>query len=97
MDNGDILADPVTIRFTKSDGSVVVEGDLLEDEARAGSVISAIYVTAVAHAPRGAWPLGFLDRYEADEQVIARYASIARTAEGFSQFLDRWLEAREAA
>jgi glutaconate CoA-transferase subunit A len=75
----------------------ITDGNLLEDEARAGGVIPALYVTAIAHAPRGAWPLGFLDRYEGDSPVLARYASMARTVEGFAQFIEGWLETRVAA
>src|SRR3954464_6632472 len=38
-------------------------GDMLEDELLAPGVISSIYVSAVAQAPRGAWPLGMADAY----------------------------------
>jgi glutaconate CoA-transferase subunit A len=62
----------------------IVEGNLLEDEARAGSVVPALYVEAVAHAPRGAWPLGFGDAYPVDAAFMARYAATAATAEGFA-------------
>jgi glutaconate CoA-transferase subunit A len=56
----------------------------LEDAARSGSVIPAIYINAVAHAPRGAWPLAFGDDYRADAARLTRYAAAARTAEGFA-------------
>ena len=36
----------------------VVDGDLLADPELAPGAIPAIYVTAIAVAPRGAWPLG---------------------------------------
>lgn len=65
--------------------------DLLADEARAGAVIPSIYIDAIAHAPGGAWPLGFADRYPADEAFITRYIAAARTPEGFAAFLDDWL------
>jgi glutaconate CoA-transferase subunit A len=70
----------------------VAEGNLLDDEAMAGSVLPAIYVGGIAVAERGAWPLGFLDHYPDGEAALARYAAAARTAEGFEQFLEQWLE-----
>jgi glutaconate CoA-transferase subunit A len=71
--------------------------DLLADEARAGAVLPAIYVSGIAQAPRGAWPLGFLDRYPADDAFIARYVAAARTQEGFDAFLREWLGQPAAA
>jgi len=71
-------------------------GNLLEDEARAAGVIPAIYVTAVAVARRGAWPLPFLDQYPGDDAVVSRYVEASRTQQGFDRFLDELL-AREAA
>jgi glutaconate CoA-transferase subunit A len=75
----------------------ITDEDLLADEARAGAVLPAIYVSAIAHAPRGAWPLGFHDRYAADDAFIARYVTVARTQEGFDAFLREWLGQPEAA
>jgi glutaconate CoA-transferase subunit A len=69
----------------------IIDEDLLADEARAGAVIPSIYISAIAHAPRGAWPLGFVDRYAADDALIARYVTAARTQEGFEAFVGEWL------
>ncbi len=69
----------------------IVDGNLLEDEARAGAVIPAIYITRIALSPRGAAPLGYLDFYPQDEDELARYAGMARTNEGFNAFVDEWL------
>jgi glutaconate CoA-transferase subunit A len=69
----------------------VVDADLLDDPARAGSVIPAIYVERIAVAPRGAAPLGLPGVYAADGEALGRYAKAARTAEGFSAWLDAWL------
>ena len=68
----------------------ITDDNLLEDEARAGAVLPAIYVTRVAVAKRGAWPLGLLDRYPADETALTRYVSMARTREGFASFVADW-------
>jgi glutaconate CoA-transferase subunit A len=75
----------------------ITEENLLEDQARAGAVIPSIYVEKVALAPRGAWPVGLADCYPQDEAELARYASAARTAEGFSGYLDSWLGERRVA
>jgi glutaconate CoA-transferase subunit A len=75
----------------------ITDEDLLADEARAGAVLPAIYVSGIARAARGAWPLGFLDRYPADDAFIARYIAVARTQDGFDAFLREWLGQTAAA
>jgi len=62
-------------------------GDMLEDELLAPGVISATYVTGVARAERGAWPLGVADVYGIDDAHLAAYAKAARTREGFESYL----------
>ena len=70
----------------------VVEGDLLaEDEAAAGT-IPALYVSAIAEAKSGAWPLAFHDAYAADAAALADYVKLARTEAGFAQYLARYLD-----
>lgn len=75
----------------------IIDDDLLRDEARSGAVLPAIYVTHVACAPRGAWPLALGDCYPDDEAELARYAAAARSAEGFAQYVAGWLQAQKAA
>ena len=65
----------------------IVPGDMLEDERLAPGVIGAVYVEAVAVAPRGAWPIGLLDEYEPDAAHLAAYARAARTEAGFADWL----------
>ena len=62
-------------------------GDMLEDELLAPGVISATYVTGVARAARGAWPLGVAEVYGIDDAHLAAYAKAARTREGFESYL----------
>ncbi len=71
----------------------ICAANLLDDEARAGSVIPALYVSAIAHAPRGAWPLGMGDAYGCDDAWLARYASAARSDAGFAALLAEVLAA----
>ena len=74
----------------------IVEGDLLSDPDRSPGVVPAIYVSGIAAARGGARPLRFLDAYPLDEPAVARYAGMARTAEGFAQWLDEWLQPADA-
>jgi glutaconate CoA-transferase subunit A len=70
----------------------VIDGDLLDDPARAGSTLPAIYVAHIAIAKKGSWPLALGDHYADDEEQLARYAALARTPEGFREFLQDWLQ-----
>ena len=64
------------------------KGDMLEDELLAPGVVSSIYVTATAPAPRGAWPLGVADVYGIDDAHLALYARLAKTQAGFQNYLN---------
>lgn len=66
-------------------------GDMLEDELLAPGVISATYVSAVAPAKRGAWPLGVAGVYDIDDAHLAKYAKAARTREGFQRYLQEFV------
>lgn len=67
------------------------EGDMLEDELLAPGVLGAVYVSAVARAPRGAWPLGVAGEYAVDDAHLLEYAKLAKTAEGFARYLDAFV------
>ena len=66
-------------------------GNMLEDELLAPGVLGAVYVTAVALAPRGAWPLGIADVYDIDDAHLMHYARAAKTREGFLRYLDEFV------
>jgi glutaconate CoA-transferase, subunit A len=68
-------------------------GNLLSDPALAPGVLPHLYVTRVAIAPGGAWPLPF-GGGGSDEQALARYAEASRNAEAFAALLKEWLDAR---
>jgi glutaconate CoA-transferase subunit A len=68
----------------------IVDYNLLEDPARGGAVLPAIYVSAIAVAKRGAWPLAFANEYAIDDAAMGRYLMLARDAEGVAQFLAQW-------
>jgi glutaconate CoA-transferase subunit A len=64
------------------------KGDMLDDELLAPGCISSVYVTGVAAAPRGAWPLGVPLVYGIDDAHLLKYAKLAKTDAGFAQYLD---------
>jgi glutaconate CoA-transferase subunit A len=68
----------------------IVDGDLLEDPVRGAGVLPAIYVSAIAVAKRGAWPLAFAELYAQDEAAIARYVQLAGNAQGRARFIAEW-------
>jgi glutaconate CoA-transferase subunit A len=69
----------------------IVDENLLEDERLAAGAISAVYIEAVAVAPRGAWPSALLDEYDADPAHLSDYARLARTDAGFADYLRRYV------
>lgn len=68
-------------------------GDMLEDELLAPGVISSVYVTALAPAAKGAWPLGVAEVYGIDDAHLAHYARAARTREGFQRYIEEFVDA----
>ena len=70
--------------------------DLLADETLAAGTLPALYVTALAEAPQGAWPLGLAGRYETDREHLAEYARLAASEEGFAAYCDRHVTGAES-
>jgi len=66
-------------------------GDMLEDELLAPGVLSSVYVSGVAQAARGAWPLSVAELYGIDDAQLALYAKAARTKEGFRDYLEEFV------
>ena len=73
------------------------DGDMLEDELLAPGLVTSVYVTGVAPAPRGAWPLAVIDVYPIDDAHLAHYAKAARTPAGFERYLDDFVRPGRAA
>ena len=71
----------------------IVDDNLLGSEASAAATLPAMYVSEVALAPRGAWPLACHDLYDADGAALAGYASAARSEAGFRDWLAGFLAA----
>ena len=69
----------------------ISEHDLFDDAELAPGVVPAIYVSRIALAKQGAWPIGLPGHYGSDDAAISRYVQSAKTEEGFRRFLDEWL------
>ncbi len=75
----------------------IVEFDLLLDPQTAPGTIPGLYITAIARAQKGAWPLGVPHLYERDHEHLALYAQMARSQDGFDAYTDQWVMQRTAA
>ncbi len=69
----------------------ISEQDLFDDPKLAPGVVPAIYVSRIALARQGAWPIGLPGDYGADDAAISRYVQSAKTEAGFRRFVDDWL------
>ena len=69
----------------------ISERNLIDDPKLAPGVVPAIYVSRIALAKQGAWPIGLPGAYGSDDAAISRYVHSAKTEEGFRRFLDEWL------
>jgi glutaconate CoA-transferase, subunit A len=67
----------------------IVDYNLMSDVKTKAGTIPGLYVSAIAEAEQGAWPLGMPDGYGADHAHLAAYAQDARTDEGFQNYLDQ--------
>ena len=75
----------------------ISDTSLLANENEAAGVLPALYVSAIAEVPRGAWPLGLWGEYALDGDEVARYAQLAQTPEGFAAYLEGAMRRREIA
>ncbi len=67
----------------------ITDADLMWDELRAPATIPALYVTAIAQAPHGTWPLGLQGCHEPDNTELARYARASKNADDFASWIAR--------
>ncbi|MCW5773796.1 MAG: CoA synthetase [Rhodospirillaceae bacterium] len=82
-------------RHTVATAEAIVDGRLGDDPLRAAGTIPALYVDAVALAPRGALPCGMAGLYAEDAAALAGYVRAAATPEGFRAWLEGFLEPAE--
>jgi len=73
---------------------VTVEEIIEHEEIRKNPFNTAIpyfYVSAVVHAPRGAYPTSCDSYYNYDDEHIKEYAKLAKTEEGFNEYLKKYV------
>lgn len=75
----------------------IVEDDLLANPETAPGTLPGLYVTSIAEAKNGAWPIGVPDVYERDSVHLAQYMELAQSQEGFDAYIDQWVVRRTAA
>ncbi|MBS0639733.1 MAG: CoA synthetase [Proteobacteria bacterium] len=72
----------------------ITDENLLHSELSAAAVLPSLYVDAVAVVPEGAKPYGMWSgEYDVDPAEVAQYARVARTEDGFRDYLARFLGA----
>ncbi len=93
--------DLTTIAHASAETLVTVEeiydGDFYDDARLGAGALSSLYVSAVAQAPKGAWPMGLVDRYGDDADHLRLYAEQARTLGGFADYLETFVYSGEGA
>jgi len=75
----------------------IVDTDFLIDDAKAAGTIPALYISGIAHAPRGGDPVGLAGAYEPDRAALKDYFRAAATADGFRAWMDANVLASEHA
>ncbi len=75
----------------------IYDGDLLADTVRAPGTIPGLYISALAEAENGAWPVGLFGAYGPDDAHLRDYLERARTDEGFAGYLEEFVYAPKAA
>jgi glutaconate CoA-transferase, subunit A len=74
----------------------IEDEDFLADEVMAAGTIPALYVSALAEAPQGAWPVGLAGEYPPDRAALKAYVDAARTHEGYMRWRDEFIAAEPA-
>ena len=78
-------------RITLVTVEAVTDDDLLADDLSAAGTIPALYVSALAEAREGAWPVGLRGAYPPDLEHLRIYAELAATERGFERYLERFV------
>jgi glutaconate CoA-transferase subunit A len=69
----------------------IVDYNLMRDVKTKAGTIPGLYVSAIAEAENGAWPLGIPDGYDADHPHLVKYAEDARSDEGFQRYMEQFV------
>jgi len=96
-DSRDLITMAHAAEHTIATVEEVVDTNLLDDPLLRPAAIPAIYVDAIAAAPRGAMPVGLTGSYAPDAERLALYARMAADPAGLQQYLDSFVFGRQAA
>lgn len=66
----------------------IEDTDFLADPALAAGTIPALYISALAHIPNGAAPLGITGVYASSPAELRAYADAAKSDDGFARWFD---------
>ena len=74
-------------RYTLVTVEKISDRNLLSDPILAPGTISSFYITDIAVAQGGAKPLNLPEHYDMELQQIVRYAKLAKSEQGFSEWV----------
>ncbi|MDX1487383.1 MAG: CoA-transferase [Acidiferrobacterales bacterium] len=69
----------------------LTDDNLLADDRWAAGTIPALYVSAIAESPNGAWPIGLRGSYPPDRAHLQRYVDMAATEQGFVRYVSEYV------
>jgi glutaconate CoA-transferase subunit A len=67
------------------------DGNLLESPELSPATIPSTFVQMIALQPKGSWPLNGGTHYDEDVAHMKEYARLAKTSEGFAEYLSRYV------
>lgn len=90
------LPEDLDITATRSSSNVIVTVEQIVAHERVRqlpylNLVPRFRTTAIVEVPYGAHPYSCLHIYDQDREHLAHYAAVARTVEGFSNYLSRYI------
>jgi len=73
----------------------ITQTNLMDDKKTKAGTIPGLYITALAEAKSGAWPIGIPGGYDADHDHLSQYVNMAKTPEGFQKYLKEFVFERK--
>jgi glutaconate CoA-transferase subunit A len=65
----------------------IIDGNLMDDNLYAPATIPELFISHIAIAKRGAWPLGLDGVYPSDDRALSAYAKAAGNPDSFGDYL----------
>ena len=73
----------------------ITQTNLMDDEKTKAGTIPGLYITALAAAKSGAWPIGIPGGYDTDHDHLSQYVSLAKTRDGFQKYMREFVFERK--